>query len=329
MDPSSRVKAALALGRPDRPPAASWGHTFRQEWSPKELAAVTVERQRRYGWDFVKLQPRATCFAEAFGAVYRPSGSPLQAPVLVEPAVREAADFRRLPAADPGAGPLDDQVEALRLVVDELGDEVPVIQTVFSPLSVAAFLSGWSKRRTARAVSEHPDLLGPALERIAGALAGFASRSVEAGAAGVFYAVSGYAAAGAMSRRDYEQLALELDRRILAALPGRAWFNVLHLCGSRIHFGLAAQLPVQAVSWSVHNLGNPSLARGRELAGRAVMGGLGQKTTLVHGSPAEVTGEVRAALAETGGAGILVAPGCSVPPQAPEENLRAMMGAAA
>ena len=82
MESSERVRAALAGEPVDRPPAAWWGHTYRDEWSPASLARVTVERQRRFGWDFVKLQPRATCFAEAFGSAYRPSGRPDTAPVL-------------------------------------------------------------------------------------------------------------------------------------------------------------------------------------------------------------------------------------------------------
>jgi len=64
----ARVEAALAQQHLDRPPAAAWGHTYREEWSPEALAGVTIARQRRYEWDWVKFQPRASCFAEAFGA---------------------------------------------------------------------------------------------------------------------------------------------------------------------------------------------------------------------------------------------------------------------
>jgi len=71
----------------DRPPVGAWGHTYREEWSPDDLAAITVERARRFGWDFVKFQPRASSFAEAFGSVYHPSGHRLRGPILIRPAV--------------------------------------------------------------------------------------------------------------------------------------------------------------------------------------------------------------------------------------------------
>jgi uroporphyrinogen decarboxylase len=152
---------------------------------------------------------------------------------------------------------------------------------------------------------------------------------VEAGAAGFFYAISGYASAGMMSAEEYERWLFPLDLRILEALPREAWFNVLHLCRGRLHFDIARRLPVQAVSWSIHDPGNPTLAEGRKLSGKAVMGGLGQRTTLYRGTPAEVTQEAREALTDTGGRGLLLAPGCSVPPGARAENLAAMMKAVA
>jgi len=328
MEPQARVRAALSLGVPDRPPAGWWGHTFREEWSSRDLAAVTVARQRAYGWDFVKLQPRACCFAEAFGSEYRPSGEIGVAPVLVRPAVTSPEDWSRLPSVDAGVPALRDQVDALRMVAGELGPSVPVIQTVFSPLTVAGYLVAGRGARVVGELRERPQQVGAALERIADVLADFAARSVAAGAAGIFYAISGYASEDLLSSEEYQRSVLPHDRRVLASVPEGAWFNVLHLCGPRIHFELASALDVQAVSWSVHEPGDPSLAEGRARSGRAVMGGLDQAGTLVRGSPEAVLEQGRAAVSSTDGVGTLLAPGCSVPPQAPEENLRAVMRSA-
>src|SRR6202521_517199 len=84
-----RVEAALAMSVADRPPVGAWGHTYREEWSPQDLAGVTIERARQFEWDFVKFQPRATCFAEAFGSVYKPAGHRLKGPVLISNAVHD------------------------------------------------------------------------------------------------------------------------------------------------------------------------------------------------------------------------------------------------
>ncbi|HZD81182.1 MAG TPA: uroporphyrinogen decarboxylase family protein [Actinomycetota bacterium] len=323
MDPIDRVRAALALQRPDRPPAAWWGHTYRQEWSAVELAEVTAARQRSYGWDFVKLQPRACCFAQAWGAEYLPHPRFEQAPVQLHRVVSSPEGWSSVRPIDPGAPALQEQVEALRLVVRELGPAIPVIQTIFSPLTVAGYLRGEDKPLAARELREHPDAVTPALAGIAGTLATFAARSLEAGAAGIFFAISGYASTDLLGPEEYRALALPHDRRVLEAAGG-AWFNVLHLCGPRLHFPVASALATAAVNWSVHEPGNPSLAEGRTLMGRAVMGGVDHDGTMLEGSAREVADQVRAAVEGTGGTGVLVAPGCSVPPVAPEANLRAV-----
>ena len=122
----------------------------------------------------------------------------------------------------------------------------------------------------------------------------FSRRSVEAGAAGIFYAISGYAGKGVMPEAVYREMVLPHDVWVLERMPAEAWFNVVHLCGSNLNFGLARDLPVHAVSWSIHNQGNPSLAEGRDIAGKPVMGGLGQRASLLYGPPAEVEAEARA-----------------------------------
>ena len=327
MNGRARVEAALAMGVADRAPVGAWGHTYREEWSPESLASITVDRARQFGWDFVKFQPRASSFAEAFGSVYKPAGHRLRGPVLVSAAVPDLDDWSKVALVHPKA--LQDQVESIGIVARELGDGVPVIQTVFSPITVGGYLVGKSKSRVVRELRKHPELVRPALDRIAAALVDFSRRSVEAGAAGIFYAISGYTSKDAMTESVYRELLLPYDVGVLQQMPAEAWFNVVHLCGSNLNFGLARDLPAQAISWSVHNQGNPSLAEGRKISGRPVMGGLGQRASLLYGPPTEVAAEARKAVAETGGRGLLLAPSCSVPPRAKDINLAAMVTAIA
>lgn len=326
VDHRERVEAALAGGRPDRVPVSAWRHDYRTEWSVEGLAEATVERARRFDWDFVKFQPRASVFAEAFGNVYRPSRHPFKSGPLESAVLNDLGDWERIELRNRQV--LADQVRSLSLAARALGDRVPVIQTVFSPISVASYLAGKDKRRVVRDLRAHPGLVLPVLRRIGDVLIEFAEESVAAGAAGVFYAISGYATPAAMPVAVYEELLLPLDRELCSRLPAAGWFNVLHVCGSRVNLAVAREIPVPVVSWSVHNQGNPSLAEGRALTGRVVMGGVGQRGSLLHGPPAAVAAEARAAAAVNGGRGVLVAPGCSVPPRVRDANLAAMTEAA-
>jgi uroporphyrinogen decarboxylase len=63
--------------------------------------------------------------------------------------------------------------------------------------------------------------------------------------------------------------------------------------------------------------------------GRAAMGGLSQRSSLIYGPESKIEEEVRAAIEDTGGRGLLIAPGCSVPPRVRDANLAAVMSAVA
>src|SRR5215472_19224744 len=174
VDSRARVAAALAGGDVDRPPAGAWGHRYRDEWTPEKLAQVTIDRATRFGWDFVKFQPRATFFAEAFGAAYRPAGHALRAPVIDEPPVRTLEDWEHLKLVNQDV--LDEQARTLGVVVKGLGGRVPVLQTVFSPLSVASYLVGRENRRLVREMRSRPEIVLPALNRIGDVLIDFSRK---------------------------------------------------------------------------------------------------------------------------------------------------------
>jgi uroporphyrinogen-III decarboxylase len=54
------------------------------------------------------------------------------------------------------------------------------------------------------------------------------------------------------------------------------------------------------------------------------MGGLNQRSTLVYGPAAKIKSEAESAIKVTGGRGLLLAPGCSVPPRVRDANLEAI-----
>ena len=136
MNKRERVMAALAGPPVDRVPASFWGHDFLREWTPQGLADAMLESFRSYDWDYMKVNPRATYYAEAWGCRYRPSGSATRGPEVVDFVLKSAADLERIRLLGVGAGPFGEQLEGLRLIGRGLGGEAPFMQTVFSPLAV-------------------------------------------------------------------------------------------------------------------------------------------------------------------------------------------------
>ena len=67
MNKHERVAAALAGAPVDRTPVSTWRHFIDREQNVADLSAAMLEYHRTYDWDFVKINPRATYFAEAWG----------------------------------------------------------------------------------------------------------------------------------------------------------------------------------------------------------------------------------------------------------------------
>ena len=71
MSKTERVTAALNGRAADRPPVSAWWHDYKREWSAADLAEATLEYYRKYGWDYIKVNPRFSYYAEDWGATYR------------------------------------------------------------------------------------------------------------------------------------------------------------------------------------------------------------------------------------------------------------------
>jgi uroporphyrinogen decarboxylase len=325
MNKRERVTAALA-GKPvDRVPASFWGHDFLREWTPQGLADAMLESFRRYDWDYMKVNPRATYYAEAWGCRYRPSGSSTRAPEVVDFVLKSAADLERIKPLDISAGPFAEQLDALRLIGRGLAGEAPFIQTVFSPLAVVGRLANGDLEAVRRYMREAPQALHGALAAVADTLAAYGRACQEAGASGIFFATVDWGTYDNATAEQYREFGRPYDLRVLAAVQG-AEMNVLHVCRPRNMFDLLADYPVHAINWAAGEPGNPTLKEGLARSERAVMGGV-SIATVVQGTPDRVAVEVRQALSETGGRRFLLAPGCSIPPQTPEANLLAVKGA--
>ena len=333
MSKSNRVFAALRGQEVDRVPASAWWHDFLREWSPEGLAQATLEAYRKYDWDFIKVNPRASYYAEDWGSRFRPSGQPDRAPELIEPAIKSPEQLRRIQPLDAAQGAYGEQLAALAIIARDLKGEAPFIQTVFSPLAVMSRLTG-ATALVQQFMREYRDDLLAALDAVTDTLAAYARACLEQGASGIFFATVEWGSADNISAEDYDRFARPFDLRVLGAVQS-APFNVLHVCRQNNHLRRLLDYPVSAFHWAAptgrqdaHSASNPSLADIAAHTDRAIMGGVSLDSIAIGGSAAEVAAEARHAIEETGGRRFLLAPGCSISPQTPEPHIRAMLEAA-
>ena len=92
---------------------------------------------------------------------------------------------------------------------------------------------------------------------IAESLASLAAASVDAGADGIFFAITKHARKGELTVKEFEAFGKPYDFKVLSAGTG-AKFNILHSCGPEIYWKEIQDYPVQALSWASVGHGNPT-----------------------------------------------------------------------
>lgn len=327
MNKKERVDAALRGEPVDRVPASMWGHDFEREWSAQSLAEAMVENFTRYDWDYMKVNPRACYHVEGWGMETQPSGEKYKPPLLGASPIKTSSDWKRIRPLEPDQGALGEQLRALQLINHAMGYDAYFMQTIFCPLGVAKYLVGNKDEPVQQTIREDRAAMHAALRVITETFTAYAIACMEQGASGIFYATNGWAAQGMLTPDQYREFGEQYDLEFLDAIKSRAKLTILHNCGSHIYFDLLANYPVHALNWASSLKGNPDLYEGKLRSGRTVMGGISEKTALKNGSPAQVREEVALALEMTGGRHFLLAPGCSIPPETPAQNLDAIRSA--
>jgi uroporphyrinogen decarboxylase len=241
--------------------------------------------------------------------------------------VRAPRDWASITPQPPAAGALGEQIEAVRRLRRALPAEVPILETVFTPLAVLGELVETPEELRAH-LDSHPDLVRGALEAVTATFEPFVRELLRAGADGIYFATVDWASADLLTSAQYRSWARPFDLRVLAAAAG-APFNVLHVCKRRNLLFELGDYPVAAFSWATTEPTNPTLREAKERLGAAVMGGISQDDALQAAGPGAALAEYVAALAETRGHRWLAAPGCSIPPTTPAGNLRAVRDAVA
>ncbi len=317
-----RLRAAVERRPVDRVPYAVWRHFPQVDRNPAGLAQATLRFHERYGSDFLKVTPAGGYAVEEWGCVESDEVLPDGHRPCAVCAVRDPGDWRKIRPLDPTtAAGYSHQLEVIvRMGFDRRVGDAPVLPTLFSPLSLARKLAGG---RLDYDLKESPQAVHDALEAITETLIRFADRALAEGASGIFYSIQ--AASRALhTEEQYAEFGEPYDRRVLASVQGRSTFTVVHAHGTALMFERLARLPGHAWNWD-DRATPPTLAEGQRRVPGAVIGGLNQWKTLRDGTPEAAVAEVADALAQTGGVGLVVGPGCVLPMNTPDANVAAVV----
>jgi uroporphyrinogen decarboxylase len=319
-----RINAALRNAPVDRPPVSLWRHFYECEQTAEDLAGAMLAWHKKYDWDWMKINPRATYHVEGWGVQTRyggPNDRPQEGNHPIS-SLRDWAKIRPLPLDTPV---LDEQLEAVERICEALGGETYALMTVFNPISIAADLMG-DRRALLDHMKQDPQAVHGALGAITETFTQFARKSLEEGACGIFFATTDWASRDYLNEEAWEEWGRPYDLRILETVQD-APFNVLHVCKENNLLYCLADYPVHAINWDTAGAGNPNLRDVQLNTDKAVIGGLSLET-LQNGTPAHITAEARLAREQTGGRRWMLGPACAIAIDTPEENIRAARQAA-
>ncbi|MBZ0154677.1 MAG: MtaA/CmuA family methyltransferase [Alphaproteobacteria bacterium] len=320
MNQKERLLKALALQPVDRPPAAvptqnaieevmeksgyKWPEALRKASAMAGLAWACHEIG---GIESVRVPFDITIEAEAMGCETR-FGEEATAPPMSMPKSRETYHTIRIP--DPlRDGRMPEVLEAITLLREKAGDEVPVIAALGTPFELLS--TTLSFEDITMALYKDPDFLLRQMEIMTGIAKSYAAE-IEKRNPDVLMLVDG--TSQALGPSYYTRFSFPYTREMVQALQKPA---VLHICGN------ATPLLDQMVATGVKGLSidkpvDTEKAR-RTAAGKAALVGNISPHTLCLGSKQEIEAETMEALRS----GMqVVAPGCGILPQTSLENLQ-------
>jgi uroporphyrinogen decarboxylase len=322
MTKRERVLATLARRPVDRPAVAFWRHVPDVDHTADGLARAMLDFHHTWDLDLIKVMSSGVYCVEDWGCRVEYAGSPYGAKQCREHAVKTLGDWARITPLDPGTGALGRELDAVRLIARGRHDDAPVLHTVFSPLSIARKLAG---DRLVDDLRVAPAAVEQALDAITETMVRYVAATFDAGADGLFLATQ-TATPEVLTEDESEQYGATYDRRMLAAATPRSAITLIHVHGKDIYFDQMAGLAPHALNWH-DRATTPTLGEAHRRFGGALVGGLSEHAVLKSGPPAAIAAQVADAIQQTGGTGLVVAPGCVLPLATPDAHLAAVVDA--
>lgn len=308
MTKKERIQAAVNGETPDHLPYSLWTHLPGIDLDPVLLAEKTYEFYKTYDVDFIKTMNNGMYAIEDFGCTidYSDIATGGVAKVINTP-IHNPEDWLSLRTCSIKEGGLLRELTSLKLLLEKVkSEDVPVLFTIFSPITTADKLSGKALLSHIRA--GHGDKVKKALEVITETTAILAEEAIRLGAAGIFFAsqMSSYTT---MTEDEYCEYGRPYDLKVLEAAKD-GWFNTLHAHGTQIMFNLLKDYPVSVFNWHAWET-LPNLDEAFCLTGKCLMGGL-ERMDITNKDRNAVQHQIFESLRQLKGRHQILTPGCVI-----------------
>lgn len=279
---------------------------------------------RKFGYDTVRDLSAIHAESEAMGCKLdiKEDGSP----TIIEHVIKDYdKDLPKLKIPNPWTdGRLPIILEGIRKLKGMCANQVPVIAYIQAPFRHASMLRGFENLM--RDLHKRPDMVKKLLEITTLSQIYYGIACVHAGADVV--QISDPTSSGdAVSQKVWEEFGLPYTKRVVDALKKMGVKVTMHICGDTTdRLEALALTGVDGLSLD-HKV---DLVYAKKVIGDRVclIGNLNPTDTLVFKSADEVYEEARELISAVGLKNFILSSGCSIPANAPPENIEAMVRAA-
>jgi uroporphyrinogen decarboxylase len=306
-------------------PLSLWKHHPERDRIPESLAEEEIKFHREYDHDLMKISFHGRYPVVDWGCEVVYDGALSGSTTCKNCAITQPSDWETLEALDVNDGEFGKQVRAVELIHKYAQDKVPTVSTVFGPPMVADKLC---EKDFLTHLDDNPEVMEQALEMITNVMVDFGRATIEAGADGIFLA-SQHSTLSSASDKQYERFIYPYEKKLISKLKGKAKFIIMHLHAreenEEIRFEKIANTSgLDAINWEDQSA-NLTLADGKKLSRKAVLGGIDHNGVFRTGSPEEANEQVLGALREAGMKRLIIAPGCVITVDTPPENIKAIV----
>lgn len=335
MTKRERVNLVLEGKLADRPPVTAYRHFPKQERKPEDLANIMLDWQEKYDWDIVKMHPAATYMQEVWGDEFDYINYQQEIfPTKIKHGAKDASDLSIFTKKTVDEPVLKDAIKTVKLIKEGLKEDVPVFQTLFTPLmTISSVLDFPMVRRHFPAdpkdngifelLKNREEEMLEALENVTDTYIEYwRAMRKETGVDGVFLAGVSWAREGYMAESDWEKFVAHFDKKFIDAIKADGGMVMYHTCGITSNPQRFKDFNIDILHWD-QGANNPSIEESEAFLGDITpMGGVDE---MIFGTNAveEITRQTRLAVEQNKDIPFILAPYCSVSIHSTDEEMRA------
>ena len=287
----------------------------------KTLAMAQVASYRRFGYDSIRIFTDLFPWAEAMGALVKLPDD--ETADLEKPAISDVSEIERLTPANPHKdGRLPVYLEAMKYLLDEVGDEINCSCSVVGPFTNAFFLMGVEKALTM--LHKNPDAIHALCRVSLQTVKAYAAAAMEIGITPTIS--EPMSSSSVVSPKAFREFSLPYMRELVDFIKSKGRGAVIHICGqSKNIWQDAADMGIAGMSIdNVASLCDCKLAIGEKVR---ILGNVEPGGVMFSGSRMDVRLRTLECILEgyDSPKGYVVMSGCSLPVDTPFENIQEMM----